>query len=65
MSEIKHVSVFRTISSITVFVYDGYKVIDEYEVSHKSDNAYGKIRDYVNMCKDKWIVKISDEDGIL
>ena len=61
----KHISVFKTISTITVFVYDGYNVIEEFEVNHKSDDAYGKVREFVNLCKNKWAVRINDEDGIL
>ena len=65
MDAIKRISVFRTISTTTVFIYDGYNVIEEFEVNHRSDDAYGQVRKFVNACKDKWTVKINDEDGIL
>ena len=65
MDAIKMVVVFRTISSINVLVLDNQTLIDEFEVSHKSSNAYGKVRDFVDSCKDKYIVRIKDEDGIL
>lgn len=66
MNAIKEISVFSTISTLTVFVYDGYEIIEEFEITHKSDNCYGQVRRFVASMQDKYIAtRIRDEDGIL